>query len=137
MGAFRSIKDGTVYALAPPAIQGFGNTAGFDFYLQDIAGAGHARLMEARNQLLGLAAQSKLLTGTRPNGQEDTPQYSVEIDQEKASALTLPLAAINNTLSTAWGSAYVNAVSYTHLDVYKRQPSASLPAPTRSTPPRP
>ena len=108
MGAFRSIKDGTVYALAPPAIQGFGNTAGFDFYLQDIAGAGHARLMEARNQLLGLAAQSKLLTGTRPNGQEDTPQYSVEIDQEKASALTLPLAAINNTLSTAWGSAYVN-----------------------------
>ncbi len=108
MGAFRSIKDGTVYALAPPAIQGFGNTAGFDFYLQDIAGAGHTRLMEARNQLLGLAAQSKLLTGTRPNGQEDTPQYSVEIDQEKASALTLPLAAINNTLSTAWGSAYVN-----------------------------
>jgi multidrug efflux pump len=108
MGAFRSIKDGTVFALAPPAIQGFGNTAGFDFYLQDIAGAGHSRLMEVRNQLLGLAAQSKQLTGTRPNGQEDTPQYAVEIDQEKASALTLPLAAINNTLSTAWGSAYVN-----------------------------
>ncbi|MGX1742060.1 efflux RND transporter permease subunit [Bosea sp. NPDC055353] len=108
MGAFRSIKDGTVYALAPPAIQGFGNTAGFDFYLQDIAGAGHSRLMEVRNQLLGLAAQSKQLTGTRPNGQEDTPQYAVEVDQEKASALTLPLAAINNTLSTAWGSAYVN-----------------------------
>jgi len=108
MGAFRGIKDGTVFALAPPAIQGFGNTAGFDFYLQDIAGAGHTRLMEVRNQLLGLAAQSKQLTGTRPNGQEDTPQYAVEIDQEKASALTLPLAAINNTLSTAWGSAYVN-----------------------------
>ncbi|RYE31604.1 MAG: efflux RND transporter permease subunit [Hyphomicrobiales bacterium] len=108
MGAFRSIKDGTVYALAPPAIQGFGNTAGFDFYLQDIAGAGHSRLMEVRNQLLSLAAQNKQLSGTRPNGQEDTPQYAVEIDQEKASALTLPLAAINNTLSTAWGSAYVN-----------------------------
>ena len=108
MGAFRGIKDGMVFALAPPAIQGFGNTAGFDFYLQDIAGAGHSRLMEVRNQLLGLAAQSKQLTGTRPNGQEDTPQYAVEIDQEKASALTLSLAAINNTLSTAWGSAYVN-----------------------------
>jgi multidrug efflux pump len=108
MAAFRSIRDGTVYALAPPAIQGFGNTAGFDFYLQDIAGAGHSRLMEVRNQLLGLAGQSKLLTGTRPNGQEDTPQYAVEIDQEKASALTLSLGAVNNTLSTAWGSAYVN-----------------------------
>ncbi|WP_089178033.1 efflux RND transporter permease subunit [Bosea sp. AS-1] len=108
MGAFRSIKDGTVYALAPPAIQGFGNTAGFDFYLQDITGAGHERLMQVRNQLLGLAAQSKVLAGTRPNGQEDTPQYAVEIDQEKASALTLSLADVNTTLSTAWGSAYVN-----------------------------
>lgn len=108
MGAFRAIKDGTVFALAPPAIQGFGNTAGFDVYLQDIAGAGHARLMEVRNQFLGLAGQSKQLSGTRPNGQEDTPQYAVEIDQEKASALTLSLGAINDTLSTAWGSAYVN-----------------------------
>ena len=108
MGAFRAIKDGTVFALAPPAIQGFGNTAGFDFYLQDVGGAGHARLMEVRNQLLGLAGGSKLLTGTRPNGQEDTPQYAVEIDQEKASALTLSLGSVNDTLSTAWGSAYVN-----------------------------
>ncbi|SIP98518.1 multidrug efflux pump [Bosea sp. TND4EK4] len=108
MGAFRSIKDGTVFALAPPAIQGFGNTAGFDFFLQDVAGAGHSRLMEVRNQLLGLAAQSKVLTGTRPNGQEDTPQYAVEIDQDKASALTLSLGSVNDTLSTAWGSAYVN-----------------------------
>ena len=108
MGAFRAIKDGTVYALAPPAIQGFGNTAGFDFFLQDITGAGHERLMQVRDQFLGLAGQSKLLAGTRPNGQEDTPQYAVEIDQEKASALTLSLADVNATLSTAWGSAYVN-----------------------------
>lgn len=108
MAAFRSIKDGMVFALAPPAIQGFGNTAGFDFYLQDVAGAGHAKLMETRNQLLGLAGRSQSLSGTRPNGQEDTPQYSIEIDQEKASALTLSLGDVNATLSAAWGSAYVN-----------------------------
>jgi len=108
MRAFRSIEDGMVFALAPPPIQGFGNTAGFDFYLQDIAGAGHERLMQVRNQLLGLAAQSKLLSGTRANGLEDTPQYAVDIDQEKASALTLAIDNINDTLSTAWGSAYVN-----------------------------
>ncbi|HEY5797440.1 MAG TPA: efflux RND transporter permease subunit [Bosea sp. (in: a-proteobacteria)] len=108
MGAFRTIKDGMVFALAPPSIQGFGNSAGFEFYLQDVSGAGHAKLMEVRNQLLGLAARSPVLSGTRPNGQEDTPQYSVEIDQEKASALTLSLGDVNTTLSTAWGSAYVN-----------------------------
>ncbi|CAN7558208.1 efflux RND transporter permease subunit [Mesorhizobium caraganae] len=108
MGAFRKIRDAQVFALAPPAIQGFGNTNGFDFYLQDVNGAGHDALIQTRNQLLGLAAQSKLLTATRPNGQEDQPQFSVDIDQEKASALGVNLADINNTLSAAWGSDYVN-----------------------------
>ncbi|WP_421915111.1 efflux RND transporter permease subunit [Mesorhizobium sp.] len=108
MGAFSKIRDAQVFALAPPAIQGFGNTNGFDFYLQDVNGAGHDALIQTRNQLLGLAAQSKLLANTRPNGQEDQPQFSVDIDQEKASALGVSLSDINNTLSTAWGSNYVN-----------------------------
>ncbi|MET3594991.1 multidrug efflux pump [Mesorhizobium shonense] len=108
MGAFSKIRDAQVFALAPPAIQGFGNTSGFDFYLQDVNGAGHEALIQTRNQLLGLAAQSKLLANTRPNGQEDQPQFSIDIDQEKASALGIGLADINNTLSTAWGSDYVN-----------------------------
>ncbi|RWA73714.1 efflux RND transporter permease subunit [Mesorhizobium sp.] len=108
MGAFSRIRDAQVFALAPPAIQGFGNTSGFDFYLQDVNGAGHEALIQTRNQLLGLAGQSKLLANTRPNGQEDQPQFSVDIDQEKASALGIGLADINNTLSTAWGSDYVN-----------------------------
>ncbi|MDG4874375.1 efflux RND transporter permease subunit [Mesorhizobium sp. WSM4935] len=108
MGAFSRIRDAQVFALAPPAIQGFGNTNGFDFYLQDVNGAGHEALIQTRNQLLGLAAKSPLLANTRPNGQEDQPQFSVDIDQEKASALGISLADINNTLSTAWGSDYVN-----------------------------
>ncbi|WP_136621710.1 MULTISPECIES: efflux RND transporter permease subunit [Mesorhizobium] len=108
MGAFSKIRDAQVFALAPPAIQGFGNTNGFDFYLQDVNGAGHGALIQTRNQLLALAGQSKVLANTRPNGQEDQPQFSVDIDQEKASALGVSLADINNTLSTAWGSDYVN-----------------------------
>ncbi|MBZ9995897.1 efflux RND transporter permease subunit [Mesorhizobium sp. BH1-1-4] len=108
MGAFREIRDAQVFALAPPAIQGFGNTNGFDFYLQDVNGAGHDALIQTRNQLLALAAGSKVLANTRPNGQEDQPQFSVDIDQEKASALGVSLADINNTLSSAWGSDYVN-----------------------------
>ncbi len=106
--AFSKIRDGRVFALAPPAIQGMGNTSGFDFYLQDINGFGHDRLMQVRNQLLAGAAKSPLLANTRPNGQEDTPQFSVDIDQEKASALGVGLDDINRTLSTAWGSDYVN-----------------------------
>ena len=108
MAAFAKIRDGRAFALAPPAIQGMGNSNGFDFYLQDINGAGHAALMATRDKLLAAARQSSLLANVRPNGQEDTPQFSIEIDQEKASALGLDLADINDTLTTAWGSDYVN-----------------------------
>jgi len=108
MMTFSKIKDGQAFALAPPAIQGMGNSNGFDFYLQDVNGAGHDKLIEARNRLLAAAAQDKLVANTRPNGQEDEPQFAVEIDQEKASALGLTLSDINTTLSTAWGSNYIN-----------------------------
>ncbi|MBY3432899.1 efflux RND transporter permease subunit [Rhizobium laguerreae] len=108
MGKFMGFRDAMVFALAPPAIQGMGNSNGFSFYLKDVAGARHEALIQARNQLLGAAAQNSKLSGTRPNGQEDTPQLSVSVDPEKASALGINLVEIDATLSSAWGSAYVN-----------------------------
>ncbi|GLK83723.1 efflux RND transporter permease subunit [Ancylobacter defluvii] len=108
MGAFAKFRDAMVFALAPPAIQGMGNSNGFSFYLQDINGAGHETLIATRNALLAKAAADPRLANTRPNGQEDEPQFVVDIDQEKASALGVSLADINDTLSTAWGSDYVN-----------------------------
>ena len=108
MAGLSKIKDARVFVLAPPAIQGMGSSSGFDFFLKDLNGAGHERLIAARNTLLAKAAQSPLLRNTRPNGQEDTPQFTVDFDQEKASALGLSLSDINATLSTAWGSDYVN-----------------------------
>ncbi|WP_349961589.1 efflux RND transporter permease subunit [Rhizobium sp. ZPR3] len=108
MAAFAKIKDGNVFALAPPAIPGFGNNSGFDFFIKDINGSGHTSLIAARNQFLGAASGSTKLSGTRPNGLDDTPQYSIHIDQEKARALNIDLADINATLSTAWGGSYVN-----------------------------
>jgi len=108
MGTFSHMTEARIFALAPPAIHGMGTSNGFDFYLQDINGVGHDKLMQVRNQFLGLAAQSPLLSNTRPNGQEDEPQYHIDIDQEKAGALGLSFSDINTTLSTAWGSDYVN-----------------------------
>jgi len=108
MGAFMRIRDAQVFALTPPAIQGMGSSSGFDFFMQDTTGAGHAKLMEMRNRILGAAAKSPLLMATRPNGQEDMPQFAIDIDQEKASALGTSLSDIDATLSTAWASDYVN-----------------------------
>jgi len=108
MMSFSKLRDALAFAFAPPAVLELGVANGFDMYLQDRAGLGHEALLAARNQLLGAAAKDPALAAVRPNGQEDTPQYNVDIDTERAGALGLSMADINTTLSTAWGSAYVN-----------------------------
>ena len=108
MGAFSRIKQALVYAFTPPAVQELGNASGFDFYLQDRAGKGHEALMQARNQLLGMAGQDPAIVGLRPNGMEDTPQYQIDIDQAKAGAYGLSMSDVNSTLGIALGGSYVN-----------------------------
>jgi multidrug efflux pump len=108
MGAFSSIKDGMAFAFSPPAVVELGQANGFDFMLQDRGGIGHEKLMEARNQLLGMAMQNRKLIAVRPNGQDDSPQFKLDIDDVRAGALGVSLAQINDVLATAWGSSYVN-----------------------------
>jgi multidrug efflux pump len=106
MAHFKQIKDAQVFAFAPPAVLELGNATGFDFELLDQNNAGHEKLMAVRNELLAEAAKDKRMAVVRANGLNDEPQYSITIDREKASAQSLNIAEINNTLSAAWGSAY-------------------------------
>jgi len=108
MAALSQYKDGMIFAFTPPAVMELGNASGFDLQLQDRGGLGHEALMAARNQLLGMAAQDPTLMAVRPNGQDDTPQLQIVVDQAKAEAFGLAIADINDTLSTAWGSSYVD-----------------------------
>ena len=108
MMAFSRIRNAMVFAFPPPAVIELGNTRGIDFQLMDRGGLGHAALMNARNQLLGMAAQDRRLINVRPNGMEDVPEFRVDVDWEKAGALGLPINSIHNTISAAFGSAYVN-----------------------------
>ncbi|MDR3105934.1 MAG: multidrug efflux RND transporter permease subunit AcrB [Yokenella regensburgei] len=106
---FASIKDAMVFAFNLPAIVELGTATGFDFQLIDQANLGHEKLTQARNQLFGeIAKHPDLLVGVRPNGLEDTPQYKIDIDQEKAQALGVSISDINTTLGSAWGGSYVN-----------------------------
>jgi len=108
MQAFSQIRNAMVFAFPPPAVIELGNAKGFDFQLQDRGGLGHEKLMAARNQLLGMAAQDPRLIRVRPNGMEDVPEYRIDVDWEKAGALGVPITSIHNTIAAAFGSAYVN-----------------------------
>ena len=106
--AFQKIKEARVIASSPPAITGMGNAAGFNMQLQDHAGIGHAQLMEMRDRLLAKAGSDPRLARVRHNGLDDSPQLRIDIDQRKAQALGVSIDDINSTLTTGWGSTYVN-----------------------------
>jgi len=108
MAAFSRFRNALVFAFPPPAVSELGNALGFDFQLVDRGGIGHDALMQARNQLLGMAAEDPRLANVRPNGMEDVPEYRIDVDWDKAGAQGLPITSIHNTISAAFGSAYVN-----------------------------
>jgi multidrug efflux pump len=100
-----ALRDSFIFVVSPPPIPELGRGAGFSFRLQDRGGLGHAALLQARNQMLGMAMQSKVLTGIRPEGLEDAPQLQLDIDRDKAQALGVTFDAINTAISTSLGSA--------------------------------
>ena len=103
------VKDASyIMPLQLPAMPELGVSAGFNIQLKDASGQGHEKLIAARNAILGMAAQDKRLAGVRPNGQEDTPQYQISIDQAQAGAMGVSIADINTTMSMAWGGTYIN-----------------------------
>ena len=105
---FSKIRDAQVFALVPPAVQSLGNASGFDLELEDQAGLGHQKLLAAKDELIDMASKDPLLANVRFNGLDDTTQLHVDVDQAKAGALGLNLNDVNNTLSAAWGGAFIN-----------------------------
>ena len=75
MGAFSKERGAQIFVVVPPAVQELGNSSGFDLYLEDKANVGHAGLLAARNQLLGMASQGQAARGRQaqwPGGHPST-----------------------------------------------------------------
>jgi hydrophobe/amphiphile efflux-1 (HAE1) family protein len=105
---FATYKDATIIPINPPPIRGLGTSSGFDFELEDRGGLGHDKLMQARNQLLAMAAKDPGLAQVRPNGQDDNPAFKINVDREKTAALGVALTDVDQTFSISWGSRFVN-----------------------------
>ncbi|OUL89303.1 efflux RND transporter permease subunit [Paraburkholderia hospita] len=129
---YAKYKDAKVIPFNPPAIRELGTASGFDFELTDNAGVGHEALMDARNQLLRMASEDPVLSLVRPNGLNDTSTYEVNIDREKAQALGVSPSAIDQSLSIAWASQYVN--NFLDADGRIKRVYVQADAPFRRTP---
>lgn len=128
---FTLYKEALIFVFSPPAIVELGTAKGFDFQLQDRGGAGHEKLMEARNQLLEMAYKDARLTRVRANGLEDVAQYKIDLDWERAGSLGVSIASIQDTISTTFGSSYVNDFvkdgRIKHVDIQADSPYRMLP----------
>ncbi|WP_417267151.1 efflux RND transporter permease subunit [Celeribacter baekdonensis] len=107
-GAFMGIQEAMAFPIVPPAVTELGNVSGFDFYLQAPGGQTHEQLLEARNMMLGMAAQSPLIASARPSGLEDATQFKLDIDWRAAGAMGVSPTNVGNTLSIAMAGTYVN-----------------------------
>ncbi|MBU2999201.1 efflux RND transporter permease subunit [Roseovarius nubinhibens] len=107
-GAFSQIQEGFVFPIVPPAVIELGNVSGFDFYLQARNGQSHEQVIEARNQLIGMAMQGGKIASVRPNGLEDAAQFKLDVDWQAAGAMGLSASEVGNLLSVAWAGRYVN-----------------------------
>lgn len=101
------LPDSMVFAVVPPAISSLGNASGFDLRLQDRGGMGNEALTAAAQQLLQLASQSPVLSGTRITGLGAGPELQLTIDRDKAAALGVNFNEVSTLISTSLGSAYV------------------------------
>src|SRR6056297_445564 len=107
-GAFSQIQGAQVFPIVPPSVIELGNVSGFDFYVQARGGQTHEQLLQARNQMLGMAAESPLIASARPSGLEDAAQFDLDIDWRRAGAMGVAATDVGNLLSTAWAGQYVN-----------------------------
>lgn len=108
MAYFAQVRDGQIFAFAPPPIIELATSRGFDFVLQDRGGVGHERLMEAKKTLLLAASKDPILSAVRASGMDDQAEYKIDIDWKKAGSLGISMSEVNDTITTAWGSSYVN-----------------------------
>jgi HAE1 family hydrophobic/amphiphilic exporter-1 len=131
MKEFSLYNEALVFVFPPPSIIELGNAKGIDFQLQDRGGAGHLKLMEARNQLIEMASKDPSLIRVRANGLEDVSQYKIDLDWEKAGSLGVSIASIQDTISTTFGSSYVNDFikdgRIKHVDIQADAPYRMLP----------
>ncbi|MCB1462905.1 MAG: efflux RND transporter permease subunit [Nitratireductor sp.] len=107
-GAFSQIRDSLVFPVVPPAVRELGNVSGFDVFLQARGGQDHEELLAARNQMLGMGAQSQLIGSIRPSGLEDASQFNLDIDWRKAGAMGVTASDVSSLLAIAWAGRYVN-----------------------------
>lgn len=103
-----SVPDAVTMSLLPPAISDMGTSSGFTYYLQDRGGKGHQALKNAADELIQRANHSGQLSDVYIDGLPEGTSLMLNVDREKAEAMGVSFDEINQTISVATGSNYVN-----------------------------
>ncbi|TCV97041.1 multidrug efflux pump [Luteibacter rhizovicinus] len=111
-GKMQAVRDATIFVVNLPTIRGLSQFGGIDMYLQARAGQTRDELTQARNMLLGQAAQNKALMGVRPNTLEDAPLLQLHVDRTQAQTMGLSVSDIYTAIQLTLAPVYINDFSY-------------------------
>jgi len=106
--AFSQIASANVFAFNLPPIMGLGNSSGFEFVVQSLAGAPPAELAAVARGIMAAAQDVPQLASVFTTYGADTPQINLKLDRERAQALGVGISDIFSALQTAMGGTYTN-----------------------------
>lgn len=108
MGMGMTLDDGMTLVFNPPAIQGIGSTGGIEFYLQNRADGDPIATMQQLTILMDKINEDERFASVTTFFRADVPQIHVEVDEQRAESMGVPIEAIYETLQSTIGSVYVN-----------------------------
>jgi len=103
-----TLEDAVAFVMVPPAIQGLGQSGGFQMVVEDRGNLGPVAL---QNACYGLVSVGRTQTGLTPLNvtyNASTPQIYADIDRTQVEYKGVSLSNVFSTLSTYMGSTYIN-----------------------------
>ena len=101
-----------VLVVVPPAIQGLGQSGGFQMQLELQDGSfDYRKLQAATDLLIQYGAQQPEMQKLMTSFRSEVPQLAAPIDRTKAESLGVSVGDASETLQTYLGSSYVNLFS--------------------------
>ena len=100
------IKDASIFLFQFPTVQGFGNTSGFEFILQDRTGGSLDKLAGTAYGVIGQLMQQKEIAYAFTTFNTANPQYMLDINEAKAKQLGVSISDLLQTLQVYYGSSF-------------------------------
>lgn len=107
-GKVSQVKDASTFFFNFPTVQGFGNVSGFEFMLQDKTNGSFEQLGTTTQAFIGELMKRPEIAFAFTTYAAGNPQYTIEVDADKANQLGVSVTDLMQTMQIYYGSSFVS-----------------------------